>query len=548
MKSTNQKFQILNKLKNPRQGQLIKKKLSALHSTFYALFSMLFLLMVSVWGNENSNYSPQEQERVLEEVEVVNVLVPVRVFQKGIPVEGLQIKDFQLYEDGKLKQINTFQVISRQIKSDKETTLYKKKKKSRFFVLIFNIFDFNQDVARGIDTFFNTIYRETDRVVIITPDRTFDIDNSREMIRCLPVLKKILSLYSMKAKNDLNRVFKRLEEEVNQFFQNYFVDQATKVFLSNYKRIWDDYVKKYLIPDVKKFYWFADVLKNIQMEKWVIVFQQREVFPQFSSFSRIEQKIRDWITGHFEKPTTPLLEQMLQKLKYSFKVSKSFPLQEIQEAFFRANATFHVLLFRSHRTAISQDFDYSETVSDYENSFRAISRATGGDVILTNKLQQSLEKVSERKDVYYILSYAPEEKHNKDRKIKVKVTGNGGYDIFYIKKLKLNPQFEEEKKISQIDVTGFTFKNKRLKVSLVNYLRNEVEGKKLGLIEVRVMVMREGSEEVVYDKSNVLQATRAEIKLEIPFLSLDKGKYYLIIDLTDKLTNKSKIFTQPITI
>lgn len=506
------------------------------------------ILMVSVRGYENSNYFPQEQERILEEVEVVNVLVPVRVFQKGKPVEGLQKKNFQLYEDGKLQQINTFQVISRQIKSDIETTPLKKKEKSRFFVLIFNIFDFTQDVANGIDTFFNTIYRETDRVVIITPDRTFDIDNSREMIRCLPVLKKILSLYSMKARSELNRVFTRLDEEVNQFFQNYFVDQATKVFLSNYQRIWNDYAKKYLIPDVKKFYWFADVLKNIRMEKWVIVFQQREVFPQFSSFSRIEEKIRDWITGHFEKPTTPLLEQMLQKLKYSFKVSQSFPLQEIQEAFFKANATFHVLLFRSRRTTTSQDFDYSETVSDYENSFRAISRATGGDVILTNKLQESLQKVSERKDVYYILSYAPGEKHNKDRKIKVKVTGNGGYNIFYIKKLKLNPQFEEEKKTSQIDAAGFSFKNRRLKVSLVNYLRKEVEGKKLGLIEVRVMMMREGSEEVVYDKSNVLQATRAKIKLEIPFLSLDRGKYYLIIDLTDKLTSKSRIFTQPITI
>jgi hypothetical protein len=506
------------------------------------------ILMVNVWGYENSDFSHQEQKRILEEVEVVNVLVPVRVFQKGKPLESLKKKDFQLYEDGALQEINTFQIISRQIKSDTETTPAKEKEKSRFFVLIFNIFDFTKDVAKGIDTFFNTIYRETDRVVIITPERTFNIDNSREMIRYLPVLKKILRLYSMKAKSELNRVFKRLEEEVNQFLHSYFVDQAAQFFLSNYKRIWNDYSKKYLIPDVKKFYWFADVLKNIQMEKWVIVFQQREVFPQFSFFSRIEQKIRDWISGHPQKPTTPLLEQMVQKLKYSFKVSQSLPFQEIQEAFFKANATFHILLFKSHRTSTSQDFEYSEAASDYENSFRAISRATGGDVILTNQLQQSLQQVSERKDVYYILSYAPREKHNKDRKIKVKVIGNGGYNIFYIKKLKLNPQFEEEKKPSQINVTGLNFNNRRLKLSVDNYLRKDVEGKKLGLIEIRVMIMREGIEEVVYDKSNVLEATKAEIKLEIPILSLDKGKYYLIIDLTDKLTNQSRIFTQPITI
>jgi hypothetical protein len=501
---------------------------------------------VSAYAADRSAEQEQEQQRILEEVEVVNVLVPVRVFHKGEPVDGLRKEDFQLYEDGKLQQINTFQVFSRKIKSDTKISPLEKEKKSRFFVLIFNVFDYNPDVALGIDSFFNTVYRETDKVVIITPERTFNIEDSREMIKYLPVLKNILRLYSIKAKSELNHIFNLLDQEVTQFFGNYFVDLGAKVFLSNYKRIWDNYTKKYLIPDVKKFYWFADVLKNIEMEKWVIVFQQREVFPQFKSLSRVEKRIKDWIIGNPENPTTPLLEQILNKLEYSFKVSQSFPLEEIQEAFFKANATFHVLLFRSSRSAQSLDFDYAETASDYENSFRAISRATGGDVILTNKLHESLEQISERKDVYYILSYAPAEKHDKDRKIKVKVTADGNYDIFYIKDVRLNPRIEEEKKTKSLDVIDFSFKNRRLKVSLVNYLRSEVEGKKMGLIDVRVMVMMEGSEELVYDKSRLLQATKPEIKLEIPFPSLPRGRYYLIIDLTDKLSNTSKIFTRPI--
>lgn len=522
---------------------------------FYSPGSFVWLLVLILFFTPILLDSAQEQDKIVEEVSVINVLVPVRVFYKGKPVEGLKKNDFKLYENGRLRPINTFQVFSRRIQPDPGAVaaIREKRPESRFFVLIFNVLDFNPEVSNAIDSFFKNVYRESDRVVIVTPERTFDIQDSRAMMQSMPVLKNILKVYSHKARNELNRVFKYLEAEVDQFFRAYFVDMATKSFLANYKRIWDEYARKYLIPDVKKFHWFADVLKNMKMEKWVIVFQQREVFPQFKGRSRIEERIRRWITGRPNSPTAPLLEQMLIKLKYSFKVGHGFPLEEIKEAFFKANATFHVLLFRTLKdSSLSQDFEFSEAVSDYEQSFREISNATGGSVILTNKLSESLQEVTRRKDVYYILSFTPAHSHDSNSKIKVTAAdpqGNRSLNTYYVKNLKLNPSAasEEESKFN-VDVAGFSFKDRELNCYLVNYLRKKIEGKVIGVLEVRLMVMEKETETIVYNKSRILEARDKKTKMQIRFNTLKKGHYHLILDVGDKLTNKTRIFTEEIII
>ncbi len=58
----------------------------------------------------------QEHEKIVEEVEVVNVEVPVRVFSKGKPVAGLEKNDFKLLVNGKEQPINAFFEVRKKIK------------------------------------------------------------------------------------------------------------------------------------------------------------------------------------------------------------------------------------------------------------------------------------------------------------------------------------------------------------------------------------------------------------------------------------------------
>ena len=54
------------------------------------------------------------QETVKEEVKVVNVEVPVRVFCKGKPVDHLTIGDFKLYENMRIVRMNYYFMIKNQ--------------------------------------------------------------------------------------------------------------------------------------------------------------------------------------------------------------------------------------------------------------------------------------------------------------------------------------------------------------------------------------------------------------------------------------------------
>ncbi len=500
-----------------------------------------------------SSAESQDDERIVKEVEVVNIVVPVRVFSKGKPVKGLVKKSFTIYENGVKQVINSFQALSRTIQSSAPGDTPKaarQEEKSRYFVLVFNVFDFHENVEKAVDLFFNDIYRKNDKVVIITPERVFNIDNSREMIKSLPVLKKMLTLYSHTAKRDLAQVLRLLELERSHFFEQRDIHRAARRFISNYKHIWTQYATKYLIPDVKKFHGFAEVLRDVKMEKWVIVFQQRELFPHFKGHGSIQQTIAGWLDNNTNTPRSRILQQSLDKLEHVTKVSNNFSLQELQETFFKANATFHVLLFKSLKTANSDDFEYTEAVSDFESTFKGISRATGGNVIFTNKLVESLAKVVKQKDTYYILSYAPKDAHKTNRKIKVKVEGDKKYKAFYIKNLTLNEKKKNEQELAIINVKDFSFEKKHLKLSLVNYwMAKPVDNdQKIGLIDMQVMIVHNASEKVVYNKSNLLKAKNSETNLDIQFDFLEKGNYHVIIDLRDKLSKKSRIFTRQIKI
>ena len=97
----------------------------------------------------------QEEESIKEKVDVVNVEIPVRVFYKDEPVGDLTKDDFRVYEGKKLQTINGFFVKRKKIaqvipQSDQE-------KPGRYFVLIFQITNFNDEFKKGLDYLFNQI-------------------------------------------------------------------------------------------------------------------------------------------------------------------------------------------------------------------------------------------------------------------------------------------------------------------------------------------------------------------------------------------------------
>ncbi len=128
------------------------------HLFIYILILSIFLIAAPV---SLPGAAGQDNERILQEVEVVNILVPIRVFSKGKPVKGLEQKNFTIFENGKEQKINSFQALSKTIKSSvpvdstgstdsTETAPAPKEEKGRYFVLAFNVFDFHENVENAV--------------------------------------------------------------------------------------------------------------------------------------------------------------------------------------------------------------------------------------------------------------------------------------------------------------------------------------------------------------------------------------------------------------
>ena len=78
------------------------------------IVTLILLLMVfslffypGIPGNAQQQQQ-QSHEKIVEKVDVTNIEVAVRVFLKEEPIPGLKKEDFQLFENGKEKEIHGF--------------------------------------------------------------------------------------------------------------------------------------------------------------------------------------------------------------------------------------------------------------------------------------------------------------------------------------------------------------------------------------------------------------------------------------------------------
>ena len=104
----------------------------------------------------------QEQPKIHERVEVVNMEMLVRVLDKeGLPVAGLKREDFRISEGRVPVEINGFSEIKKKISVAGPVH-------RRLFTLFFNVGNPRPDLDRAVDMFFETIFKPGDRLMVMT--------------------------------------------------------------------------------------------------------------------------------------------------------------------------------------------------------------------------------------------------------------------------------------------------------------------------------------------------------------------------------------------
>jgi hypothetical protein len=261
---------------------------------------VLILLFLLTWLGKPGLTRQNSEEILQESVSVVNIEIPVRVFLKGKPVTNLTKEDFVLYEDGKKQNINGFFIKKKTIDiQELELETVQRTKKMippRYFVLIFNISEFNDKFKEALDYFFSEVILETDELLVFANNRQVHFKTIQLKKSIQSLIEKILLEESKLARIRMSSIIRKIEFQSEEYLR-LWIDYPQSIFaiqdyLKSWTNIWKEYRTRYLTPDIHKFFRFSRHLENIKKEKWVINFYQFEMFPRLKKHGELKKKIR----------------------------------------------------------------------------------------------------------------------------------------------------------------------------------------------------------------------------------------------------------------
>jgi hypothetical protein len=491
----------------------------------------------------------QSQDRTKQEVSVTAVEVPVRVLAKGETVRNLTKDDFEVYENGIRQTVTACEIVSRRISLDKtvDAEALKVPQKPRIFILIFNIFDYNQTTGEGIDYFFQNIFRPKDQLVIVTEDRLLNMEKDDDPARIATRLKETLKTYKSFATASTIRSFTELNtagEKVLLYLQGMSREEPSSwegyliQFFELYRRVWDEYKRRFFTLDVGLYQSLIQRIERTNAEKWAFCFEQRNMFPVLKSEGPLESEIRKLTDSRIEPQDQVKVRQIQniqREIQRSMDITQGFPGDKLKDLFMRAEITFHLILLKSTRVLFSQDFELRDVAQDYENCFREISAATGGYTTFNNKILEAVKEASVKEDYHYLVVYSPKDPSaGKERKIEVKVKKEG-VDVISLKQFIAKAQ-------PMITIADFQSGSKRIKFSLKNYAQISTEGKLHGTADVRIVIFDDKSAQV-FSEGKTLDLIKDETTISLNFNQFKSGSYFIIIDAYDRLTSGKDVYS-----
>jgi VWFA-related protein len=363
---------------------------------------------------------PQELRHV---VGVVNVEVPVRVFDGERFVDDLALKDFEVFENGKPQKIVALYLI-RKANIQKEETSgpaapKPAPKTGRTIVMQFEVLDPMPKLDEAMDFFFDQVLQPEDSLTVITPRATYRF--KPEALARLP-RKDIAHQLKAKLRKDIlagAMDYKRLLGDYRDIM-GFPVDPDQKLFmLQGVIRQLRDRIG----IDEASLRRTAQALKALEGQKYIFLFYEKELINTVS-------------LGNFGDESLPAEERNLSDMAAA-EMQRDLTInpKTIMQIFSDASITAHfIYLTQSKMNAAGLDVerqrgedalsakDLSATLF---GTFNAMARATGGVSEASGNPLAAFRKAATATENYYLLYYVPEnyQADGTFKEIKVAVKG-----------------------------------------------------------------------------------------------------------------------------
>lgn len=375
---------------------------------FLFLLAALFFLYV---GSSAAFRAIRETSPAFQELQhatgVVNVEVPVRVFDGDKFVDNLTLDDFTVYENGKRQSVVALYVIRKtEIQKEEAAGAAAAKpvpKTRRNIVLLFEVNDPMPKLDDAVDYFFDKVFLTDDVVTVATPRGTYHLKPETMASASRPEIAKQLK---SKLRQDIlngSSEYKQILRDIHDLLDKFDIDADLK------EQMLMDYVRRLrdrISLDESRLRQFAAALKSQEGQKYVFLFYQREriVLPPLSDFASTE----------------------LYK-------SLNFNPQDVEHLFADASLTVHfIYLTQSTTSSLGiQDSRRDDTLraqdltANVYAAFREMAQASGGLTEATGNPLAAFQKAVAASENYYLLYYMPKDYQadGKFKEIKVVIKG-----------------------------------------------------------------------------------------------------------------------------
>jgi VWFA-related protein len=354
-------------------------------------------------------------QEITHESLVINIEVPVRVFEGRKFVENLTMNDFEVFEDGVLQRLEAVYLIKgRTIERSEEMKKFVPQT-SRNFYLFFEINDYTPRIGHAVDYFVENVMSPEDILTVVTPTRTYRMNP--EIFNTLP-REQIKS----KMESQLKGILRRDTLEGNSEYRNAIMDLAGLAkAISSASSSQDEFgaaeyheadlelqimmygeilrkLEEMRRVDQKRLLDFSEYLKEKEGQKYVFLFYQREYIPQ------IEQRVLNQFMS-LNQDRQDILHS-LQELFTFYKREITFDVAKVKQAYANSSVSIHFLFFTDPQKHIP-GVQMKEHSEDIFNAFMEIAKATGGFSESSSNAVFLFQNALEASENYYLLYYSP---------------------------------------------------------------------------------------------------------------------------------------------
>lgn len=455
---------------------------------------------------------------VKEYVSVVNVEVIARVQRNGQPVGGLQKSDFVLVEDGKKVEINGFLEVRRRISqppaAERKAAPNAWSLPGRLFVLCFWLKDRQAEYGDALDHFFREIYRPGDHVILAHGKETTLIRSPEEIAAVRAKFEAELKQSIEQDNNKRAELYDQIDGAISSYLNRGPNDDETaarNMLQARIKDCWSEFHMRFLKLDPGSLTLLAESLKTIRLEKWLLIFLQDEVFPEFDENGQI-----------------PAFSNKLEEMRKKARIEVDAFNDKVRSAFIAADATVSMIRLGSGTLEDQGRSPYYLQKTIYSNRdecFQKISSVTGGTVIADNNLARALNQVADKEDINYVIFFAPESSR-KNRKIELTCLDKG---LEVVSSRYIDPQDPRDLKIANASVINST-----LTFNLSGYAQIFETGRLQGRVLVRVAARGAGS--LAVENSREFTLTDSDVLIPVE-LRLPLGeKFMFSISVLDHIS------------